>query len=339
MEIKDNIFKLSAACSAFNVCDAEKIAFEKMSRYCECEESSIGNMNFVGLIKGKSNYTIMLDAHIDEVSFVVTDIDDNGFLTVSACGGIDIRTLPAKCVTVHGKEKVKGVFINTPPHLSSGEVTYDDIKKIKIDTAYGNKAKEIISVGDIVTYCAEPKNLIGDRITGKALDDRVGVAILIELAKRLSGKALPVNVVFSVVDGEELGMRGAVPATFDISPDEAIAIDVTFASANDVSDLEGGILGGGAMVGISPVLSKNIGEKLNEIAYNSSIPYQSEIMGGRTGTDGDVISISGAGVKTGLISVPLRNMHTDCEIVDMKDVLSVCDILEKYILEGGLLND
>lgn len=335
--IKDLLFGLSKSYGANRVLDASCMAFSEMQKYCDCKRNE-NNMSFFGVLKGESDYTLMLDAHIDEVSFVVTNIDDEGFVTVANAGGIDIRTLPAKAVVIHGKERINGVFVSTPPHLSSGEIVYDDISKIKIDTCLGKRAKDLISLGDTVTYFAEPKELIGTKVTGKSIDDRAGVVVLLELAKRLKEKTLPINVIFSVVDGEELGMRGAIPATFNISPDEAVAVDVTFACAPDVSSDEGGYISKGAMIGVSPVLDREISNKLNTIAFDNNILYQNEIMGGKTGTDADVISVSGKGVRTGLVSIPIRNMHTDCEVVDLADIKSTCDILEKYILSGGIKN-
>lgn len=335
--LENCLFELSSRFSVKNIDGASNYAFSEMSKYCECEKSG-KNLSFFGKMKGESDYTLMLDAHIDEVAFIVTDIDSNGFLTVSNCGGIDLRTLLSKKVLIHGKEKINGVFISTPPHLGGNAFKFDDISAIKIDTCLGEKAKDIISLGDIVTYDVLPQKLLSSRITGKSLDDRAGVAVLIELARRLKDKKLPITVVFSVVDGEELGMRGAIPATFSISPDEAVAVDVTFGIAPDVTEKDGGYLGKGAMIGVSPVLNSAVTDKLNTIAFDNNIPYQNEVMGGKTGTDGDVISSSGNGVKTGLVSIPLRNMHTDCEIVDIADINSVCDILEKYILSGGTKN-
>ena len=276
----------------------------------------------------------MLEAHIDEVGFIVTDIDANGFLTVKNCGGIDLRSLPARTVTVHGKEKVTGVFCATPPHLG-GVTEYDDIAALKIDTLLGEKAKEVISIGDFVTFNTKAADLCGSRIVGKSLDNRAGVACLLELAERLCDKKLPFNIVFAFTDQEELGCRGAQTASFDISPDEAIVIDVSFADAPDVPSNDCGTLGGGAMIGMSPVLDRGISKKLVSVAKGNNLSYQTEVMGGKTGTNGDVISISKSGVKTGLVSIPLRNMHSDVEIIDVKDIKNVCDLLEKYILGGN----
>lgn len=332
--LKKLLFELSESYASGKVNEAALIAQTELNKYCDVTKSD-QNMSFYGKIEGKSDYTLMLDAHIDEVAFVVTDVDENGFLTVAASGGTDLRTLPAKQVVIHGKERIRGVFISTPPHLSEAEQVFSDITNIKIDTCLGAKAKELITPGDIVTYCTKPTSLSGTKVTGKSLDDRAGVAVLIELARRLKDKKPDINVVFSIVDFEELGMRGAIPQTYAISPDEAIAVDVTFGTAPDVSEREGGFLGKGCMIGVSPVLSGRITDKLNTVAFDKNIPYQNEIMGGKTGTDSDVIALSRKGIKTGLVSIPLRNMHTGCEVIDLRDLESTCDLLFEYILAGG----
>ena len=335
MDIKKTLFELSSLCSAAYENGASQRAYEILSKYCECEKSD-NNLTVIGRMSGKSDYTIMLDAHIDEVSMVVTDIDEDGFVTVDKAGGIDIRTLPARPVVIHGSRDIKAVFCSTPPHLASKETEYSDISKIKLDTMLGKGAKEVISVGDVVTYCTEPKSLLGNRVTGKSFDDRAGVVCLLEIAERLSKKELPISVVFVLSDAEELGTRGAKTATFKVMPNEAVAIDVSFGDGPDISPEDCGKLSGGAMIGISPVLDISISKKLIDISENEKIKYQTEVMGKSTGTDSDVISVTQTGVKTGLVSIPLRNMHTDVEIIDLDDLISVCDILEKYILSGGI---
>lgn len=331
MNIKETLLKLSDAVSIGDITEASLVAFDILSKYTRAEKQ--GN-NVIGKMKGDGNYTLMLEAHIDEVGFVVTNVDDNGFLTVKNCGGIDLRMLPARCVTIHGKQRVSGVFCSVPPHLDSVK-EYSDISALKIDTLLGERAKDIISVGDMVTFKVKAAELNGSRITGKSLDNRAGVVCLLELAERLHGKKLPCNVVFAFTDAEELGNRGAKTASFEISPDEAVVLDVSFADGPDVPSHDCGRLSAGAMIGISPILDRQICKKLISAAEQNNIPYQIEVMGGRTGTDSDVISVSKSGVKTSLVSVPLRNMHTDVEIVDTDDIKSVCDLLENYILKGG----
>lgn len=334
MDIKEILFDLSERDAIGTVNDASDRAREILSDYAEVKKD--GNLSVVGYIKGKSDYTLLLDAHIDQIGMIVTDVDEEGFLTVSNSGGIDIRSLPARAVTVHGKEKIPAVFCSTPPHLSKGESEYTDIAEIKLDTGLGERAKELVSVGDYVTFSAAPTSLSGDFVTGRSFDDRSGVACLLEVAKRLAGRELPISVAILLSDGEELGMRGATTAAFGIKADEAIAVDVSFGDGIGISETECGKLTEGAMIGVSPVLCRALSDRLIGIAEQNSIKYQLEAMGGKTGTNADVISVSRGGVKTCTVSIPLRNMHTETEVLSLSDLNSVCDLLEKYILSGGL---
>ena len=337
MNIKETLFALSSADGVGFIREASDLAYDLLKEYCKTEKSD--TLTVIGYLKGESDYTLMLDAHIDQIAMIVTDIDDNGFLTVAKSGGIDIRALPSRRVTVHGKEKVAAVFCATPPHLSSGEKEYTDIADIKLDTALGAKAKEIISIGDYVTFSADPCELLGTRVSGRSFDDRAAVACLIEVAKRLKDKKLPLNVAFVLSDGEELGMRGIRPAAFKVDPNEAIAIDVSFGDGIGISEDECGKLGEGGMIGISPALDRKISQKLIKTAKDNNIPYQTEVMGERTGTNADMIAVSRQGVRTCTLSIPLRNMHTEVETLDIKDLDSVCELLCAYILSGGAMND
>ena len=183
-----------------------------------------------------------------------------------------------------------------------------------------------------------PAELSGGRVTGKAFDDRACVACLISLAEKLAGKALPMNIVFLFSDQEELGMRGARTAAYGISADEAIALDVSFGDGPSISQYECGNLGGGPMIGVSPVLDSRISGRLLQIAAESGIKNQTEVMGGRTGTNADVISVTKSGIPTGLVSIPIRNMHTPVEVADIADIAASRDLLEQYILKGGALS-
>ncbi len=336
MDIKEILFALSSADALGSVREAAELSEKFLSRFCETRR--LRGAGAVGFLKGKSDYTILLDAHIDQIGMIVTDVDGDGFLTVSNSGGIDIRALPARTVTVHGKEKIPAVFFFFLPHLSDGKAEYTDISKIKLDTGLKEKARSIISAGDYVTFSAEPLQLVGDTVSGRSFDDRAGAACLLKTAERLSGRELPCNVIILLSDAEELGMRGAVTSAFELEPDEAIAVDVSFGDGPDIPENECGRLGGGAMIGISPVLDRALSDRLASISEENGIKYQTEVMGGKTGTNADVISVSRGGVRTCTVSVPLRNMHTEAETLRLSDLESVCALLEKYVLSGGLMN-
>lgn len=324
--------KLSNAVSIGHITEARDIAKAELSKYAEVED--FGQIGLIAKIKGKSDKTLLIDAHIDEVGFIVTKVLKDGFLRVTNVGGCDASILPATRVTVHGKKDITAVFASTPPHLSKGDNEVVPLDKLLLDTGLKN-AEEIVSTGDLVSYKTASVSLAKKRFTGKSLDDRAGVFCLIELAKSLSKNTPEYTVILSVTEGEELGTRGAVTATFDISPDEAIALDVSFGDAPDCPSDKCGKMGGGVMIGISPVLNNKITNRLKTIAKDKNISYQLEVMGGRTGTDADVISVSKSGVPCGLVSIPLRNMHTPAEIIDTADLEAVITLLEAYALGGG----
>lgn len=326
---------LSDAVGIGHIKTASQIAKEQLSKYAAAED--FGGIGIIARIDADSDKTIMLEAHIDEVGFIVTHVFDDGFVKVANIGGNDGRILPAQPVVIHGKNDIPAVFASTPPHLSKDKTEALQADEILLDTGVGCDAKNLISPGDLITYEADFKELTEGRVMGKSLDDRSGVFCLLEVAKRLKGRKLPCNVVFCLSEQEELGTRGARTASFAVNCDEAIAIDVTFGDAPDVPTLKSGKLGKGVMIGISPILNRTITDKLICLAKENKIPYQLEVMGGTTGTDADVISVAKDGIPCGLVSIPLRNMHTPTEIIDIGDIGSVCDILENYILSGGAL--
>lgn len=336
MNIKELLFKLSSLDAVGNITAASDFAYGILSKYTTAEK--MDNLTVIGFLDGKSDYTLMLDAHIDQIAMVVTDVDDNGFLTVSNAGGIDIRTLPSREVLVHGKENIPAVFCATPPHLSKGEDDYSDIANIQLDTGLSKKAKELISVGDYVTFSGKCGELQNGLVYGRSFDDRAAVACLLMLAEKLHNKKLPINVAFVLSDGEELGMRGVRTAAFRVNPKEAIALDVSFGDGIGISSEECGTLSNGGMIGISPALSREVSNKLISIAEENEIPYQLEVMGSKTGTNADMISINREGVKTSTLSIPLRNMHSDTEILSIEDLENVCELIYKYIMAGGVLN-
>ncbi len=336
MSIKDTLFALSGLDSAGNLTEAADKAYSMLKEYVKTEKGP--NLTVTGFLKGQTDYTLMIDAHIDQIAMVVTGIDDNGFLTVAKSGGIDIRSLPSRRVTVHAKEKITAVFCATPPHLSSKECEYKDIADIKLDTGLGKKAKDIVSLGDYVTFSEAPKELLGNRVSGRSFDNRACVACVIETVKRLSDKELPFNVAFVLSDGEELGLRGTRTATFKINPKEAIVLDVSFGDGIDIPDTDCGKLGLGGMIGVSPALDRKISDKLIFLAKENKIPYQIEAMGAKSGTNADMISVSREGVRTCTLSIPLRNMHTDVETLDLNDLENVCRLLCEYVLSGGVMN-
>lgn len=310
------------------------VAREILGKYMDAKIDNAGNV--VGFRDGKGKH-ILLDAHIDQIGLIVTAIDDNGFLKVNSVGGVDRRILSANRLTVWGKEPVLGIVCSTPPHLAkSGDDKLPEITDIFIDIGMSaERAREIVSVGDCVTYNQSFSELMNGRVTGKSLDDRAGIAVLLKAVEYVcqTDCDAKLSVLFSVQ--EEVGTRGAATGAFSVVPDEAIAVDVSFALAPDLPKHKCGAIDGGAMIGVSPVLNPIMTNELKRIANENNIPHSLEIMGGETGTNADAISLTAHGIPTALISIPQRNMHTPVEVVSVKDVESCARLIADYIIENG----
>ncbi len=283
------------------------------------------NENVYFNIKGNGNKTLMLDAHLDQIGFVVTDVCGE-FLKVSFMGGIDDRTLATKRVTVFGKNKyeISGVFCSTPPHLKEKESKTECF----IDTGIKNAA-EYISVGDFAAFKEPYINLKNNFVCGQSLDNRAGVAAVLFAVKH--AKSFKDNILVLLSNQEELGLRGAKTFGFLNTPDEAITVDVSFGNQHGISNHILAKLNSGALIGVSPILNKNLTSSLLETAKTNKIKYTFEVMNGKTGTNADVLSVTKNGIKTALISIPLRNMHTAAEVVCLNDILAVSDIIKNYI--------
>ena len=313
--------------------EAKNVIKNLASQYAPTEELNDGGI--VATLKGATDYTLLYEAHYDQIGFVVTEVIEGGFVHVGNAGGIDPRILPATRVKIYGKEVVKGVFTSVPPHLKGDDGAAPELSSLSVDTGLTDNIFDIISLGDRVVFDAPPCMLGDDTINAASLDDRAGCAALIYALQNLWGKELPVTVKFLFADKEELGMRGATTSVFGIDPDEAVAVDVSFGDTPGVPPYQTGKMGGGAMICHSPALTKSVIDGL--FAASKDLSTQPEVTGGRTGTDIDVISISRCGVKSGLVSVPQRNMHTPAETVRITDVKSVADVLINYALnhKGG----
>lgn len=305
-----------------------------LDKYADVQIDANGNL-YAELGNKDSDYTIMLDAHADQIGFIVTYIDEKGFVKVSSCGGIDRRVIPGSAVTIIGEKSISAIVCCMPPHLTSAkENSAPSADSIWLDTGLSKEEVEkLISLGDrAVLYC-EPKKLLNSKITGLSLDNSCGVATLIKVAEALSKEKLNVKVTILLSAQEETGFSGARTGTYKVSPDEAVVLDVSFALQTGVTKEESGELSKGPMIGISPVLNKDMFNALKEVAVENNIPYQIEVMPGSTGTNADVVSVTKSGVKTAVLSIPLRNMHTQAEIIDLNDMEQTADLIAKYVIK------
>lgn len=333
MDIKEKIIALSEMQGASgDETPAALLALDMLREYCP--DADIINGNVVGKFGVHSDGlpSLVLDAHIDQIGMCVTYITSEGFVKIGNLGGLDRRLLPAQQIVIHGKKDIKGVICSVPPHLSAGDGKVLEIADIAIDTGYSkSELVKIVSLGDSITFDVKCRNLMGNRITGGALDDRCGVAAILHTLELLKKRETAYNVTVIFSAQEELGERGAKIGAFSLAPDIAIAVDVSFAYAEGEDEKKCGYLGKGAMIGISPCLSREISNGLINAAKSANLPYQLEIMNGLTSTNADRYSSSREGAKTCTLSIPLRNMHTPVEVIDVDDVVNTAEILAEFI--------
>ncbi len=336
MDIKETIIALSEVSgTSGSEENAAQLALSMLRQFSP--DATIVNGNVIGHFGSHTTGrpSLVLDAHIDQIGFVVTYITDEGFVKVGSVGGIDRRLLPAQPVVIHGSQDVRGVICSVPPHLSHGSSEVLAMEDVAIDTGMTKEELEqIIAQGDPITFDVTCRQLIGNRITDGALDDRCGIACILRTLELIGGADTAYNVTVIFSTQEEVGERGAKIGAFAVSPDIALAVDVSFAYAIGEDEKNCGYLGKGPMIGISPSLSREISDKLIGIAKKASIPYQIEVMSGLTSTNADRYSVNREGAKTCTVSIPLRNMHTPVEVIDLSDVETTAQLLAEFIKEG-----
>ena len=299
-----------------------------------CDETKIDTLGNVIAVKrcGKKNAKkLLIEAHTDEIGLMVKNIDEQGFITFVNVGGIDPRILPAIEVIVHGKKDLKGVIGAKPPHIQSDGEEEKAVKAENkaIDTGLSaDEVKKLVSVGDSVTFAASAKELADDQLTGKSLDDRASIAVLIEVLKSISNPSVDVYAVAAVQ--EEVGGFGAMTAGFSIYPDFAIAIDVCHGITPDNSYCAYKV-NGGTVITTGPNIHPAIFRMLKDAAEKSGIKYQIDVDGGNTGTDAWQLQVVREGIPTGLLSIPLKYMHTLVETVSADDVKATADVVTAFI--------
>lgn len=281
---------------------------------------------------------IMLVAHYDVVCLMVTHIDERGFLFVRPAGSIDVSILPArKVVIMHGEKAISGIIGKKPVHLAREEqnikVSYENLW-IDIGATSQVEAMTMVSKGDYAFFCSDKEKLHNDLITGAYLDNNLGLEVLMKLAECLADITLPWDVYFVASNYEEIGMRGAWVAAHSIQPDVCICVDVTHATDYPTMSVisHGDIkLGEGCVLAKGPNVSPQLFKSLEEVALSHDLKYQVEVSPYPTGTDANMIQLSGNGVKTTVVSIPCRYMHTPHEICSKKDVESAIQVIYKYL--------
>ena len=290
-------------------------------------------------VKNPDNpFRVMLAGHCDQIGLIVNYIDADGFIYVLQLGGWDPQTLVGQRVVLWTKSgPVNGIIGRKAIHL----LTEDERKKVPkvqdlwIDIGAANKeeAEKQVAVGDCCTVELAYRELLDERFTAVATDDKAGVWVVMEALRRIDPAKLSVGVYAVSTVQEEVGLRGSKTSAFGIDPAVGIAVDVTHATDCPTVDKKtnGDItLGGGAVISKGPNLNRKLADELLAIAGENKIAAQTLAEGRITGTDAASIQVNRAGVAAGLVSIPNRYMHTPTEVVSWKDLNAAADLLARW---------
>lgn len=289
---------------------------------------------------------LLIAAHMDEIGLMVRNFEEHngwGFIRVINLGGVDIRQIYGQLVVVHGKKNLPGVLGSLPgamlpPAKRNKPFGYDEIF---VDVGLPiDELKAQVGIGDPITFRQPLRKLLGKRVTGKSLDNRASVTAVTVMLNELQSRNHEWDVVAVATAQEETRLLGAYTSAFSERPDVAIAIDVTFGKGPGVNDDNAFELGGGPVLDLGPNVHNGVLKALKEAADALEMKTHVGTHTRGSGTDAFGLQVARAGVPTGIISIPLRYMHTMVESIDIKDVKRSGRLLSQFAsqLDGTFLD-
>jgi endoglucanase len=304
------------------------------------DEIRVDNMgSIIALKKGASEKKVLVAAHLDEISFIVTHIDEDGFIRIHPLGGFDPKTLTAQRVIVHGRKDLMGVMGSKPIHIMKPEERSKapQLQDYFVDVGLPKEEVcKLVAVGDPITRERELIE-VGNCVNSKSIDNRVSVFILVEALRELKDQQLPYDLYAAFTVQEEVGLRGAMSVAHQVNPDFGLALDTTIAfdvpgaqphemvtrlgKGCAIKIMDGSVISDGRMV-----------EFLKDQATKNNIQWQAEILPAG-GTDTAALQRYGKnGAISGAISVPTRHIHSVIEMANKEDIRSAIDLLKAAVL-------
>jgi len=320
----------------------QRVWLDYVKRFAE-ETFSDHYGNCVAVLNKGGSPRLMLAAHADEIGMSVNFVDKDGFIYVKRMGGVDPAITKAQRVVIHSRKgPVKGVVGNVAPHLKRGDDSDPKAPKIHdlfIDIGAGSRkeAERLVQVGDPITLADEFELLRGDLAVARAFDNRIGTFAVAEALRLLSEKPGKLQAEVCAVSNimEEVGLLGARQIAYSLKPDVALVVDVTHATDYPtVSQAQHGDI----RIGKGPALTHGgpnhpeVVARLEEVARQKKIKLQHETVSATSGTDTDVIFWTRGGIPSGLVSLPNRYMHSPVEIVSMRDLDQIPELLAAFAL-------
>lgn len=285
--------------------------------------------------------SVMIAAHMDEVGMMVKSIDERGFLHVVAVGGVDAAILPGLRVDVHtASGTLRGVVGRKPIHLIESEERnkVTPISGLFIDLGLpARRVKELVRVGDVITYGVGFEKYGKGMAVSRAFDDKAGIYVITRVMEELKhAEGSLGDYICAATVQEEIGSRGASTSAFKVQPDVALALDVTHATdypGIDTNRYGNVVCGGGPVIARGPNINPIVFERLCAAAEAEGIKIQFEAEPGDSGTDASEMQIQRSGCASGLVSIPLRYMHTPTEVVKLSDIEDTVILLKRFILD------
>ncbi|MEZ3114454.1 M20/M25/M40 family metallo-hydrolase [Halobaculum sp. MBLA0147] len=282
---------------------------------------------------------VAIAGHADEIGFAVRDVTEDGFLRLTRVGGSDRTVSKGQHVTVHADEPVAGVIGQTAIHLRDGDEEYEDVAEQFVDVGVddGDAARELVEIGDPVTFSSTTAELAGSRLSARGVDNRAGTWVAAETLRRAVEADVDATVYAVSTVQEELGLQGAKMVGFDLDPDAFVAVDVTHATDNpDVpEDARGPVeLGAGPVVARGSANHPALVELVRGAGDEAGIDYQLQATGSRTGTDADAFFTARGGTPALNVGLPNRYMHTPVEVIDTADLTAAAELLAAAVADA-----
>ena len=275
---------------------------------------------------------LLISAHMDAIGMMVAGYED-GFLRLTQIGGIDTRLLPGQPVTIHARQPIQGLIVARPSALIPDDEARNapNWNHLLVDVGLTEaRVKSLVKVGDLVSFANEPYELGEGLLSGHSLDNRASVAALTLALEAVSAKRPVWDAWFAATVQEEFSFAGAATSAFGLRPDLALVVDVTFAKSPGANGWETFPLGGGPTLGIGPHVHPFVLKTLRDLAKELEIPFSTEPMPRHSGTETDAIQLSRAGVPTGIVSIPIRYMHTPVEVAALTDIQRTARLLSEF---------
>jgi len=348
MALPETLRKLLTAAGPSGYEQAPAAVFrDAASAFAEVSYDSVGST--VAKVPGTGNgRSVAIVGHIDEIGLIVHHIDDDGFLWFTGVGGWDPVILVGQRVEIATRDGVVlGVVGKKPIHLLKTEEDRrkaPELKGLHIDIGAkdGDEARSRVRVGDVAVIAGEPVEVPNGRIVSRSMDNRLGCFVALETARLVAEAGGAPGDVFGVgVAQEEITFAGARTTAYSLRPDVAIAVDVTFATdapGLDEKELGRHRFGSGPVIGRGSTLDPVVFELLYETAEKEGIPFTVAASARATGTDADAIHFAAGGIPTGVVSIPLRYMHSPVEMVQLDDVENTAKLIAAFAqkLSGDL---